>query len=240
MGYFSLKDLGQTISLPAVLQYLTRNNWQTRREGMNIICEGPLDDNQRPIVKYLPVDESYSDYPSRLEELVAVLSILEERPAVEIAREMARSIEHSIPNGASLWEALIAELSRNTDYLLPGKDPKEVAMELRPILAKMDLPIQYDYFVGNVIEQAAFLASYITKNMNDSGTSKLVVWRLCELVLVQAGLHLTLSPDQLDIFYKLAREDDPDNPEKSRDWIDGFAKPDSSYKKKESKRRRHP
>jgi hypothetical protein len=241
MGYFSLKDLGQTISLPAVLEYLTRNNWQTRREGMNIICEGPLDDNQRPIVKYLPADELFSDYPLRLEELVSILSILEDRPAVEVARELAYSVTPSLPPKDSFCDELIIELERYAVRLKPGDAPKQFDMELREILHNMELRIQEESIVGGmVIYQAAFLASRVAKHKLLG--MPLFIWRLCEIVLKSISLQLRLLPDQLDEFYDLALRVNPNNPDELRDWINDHAQPAESFKKNKnaSKRKRPP
>jgi hypothetical protein len=199
---------------------------------MNIICEGPLDDNQRPIVKYLPADESYSDYLSRLEELVASLSILEERPAVEIAREMARSVKPSLPPSGSLVDELITELERYADSLSPGKDPRQVAIELQPLLTNAELMIQQCHFdKKEAFQQAALLAARFTKIITAGTTLELLVWRLCDLVLAQVGLRLCLSTEQLNNFYSIAVTDDPNCPDELLVWINDHAKPAESFKK---------
>ena len=87
--HFRVKEFGRPISLRQALSYLGSRGWRTRNELGLIVCEGPADDAGKPITAFVPNDETCPDYPLRLEDLIFVLSTLEERSAAEIASEMA-------------------------------------------------------------------------------------------------------------------------------------------------------
>ncbi len=53
-----------------------------------LVFEGPADDDGQPIVQVLPSSEQMRDYPLRIEELIAALSILEDRPAADILSDI--------------------------------------------------------------------------------------------------------------------------------------------------------
>jgi len=235
MGYFSLKDLGQYISLQAALEYLARRNWTVRRDGPRIICEGPLDDNQQPIVKFLPAEESFADYPLRLEELIATLSLLEERPALKIACDMAEDVEIGHTATDSLMDAILEELKRNQEYLLPGQDIQRVIDELRPLIAGAEHETQQQPISAwSARQQAALLASRFAKLIVNSPNSQWIIWRLSNLVLLKEGLQLQLLPEQLDEFYSLARADNPDDPEELLLWINKHSISVMQLKRKQS------
>jgi hypothetical protein len=89
-GRFSLKDFGRTPTIPGVLAYLEKAGWKTSRMQDRDVyrCEGPTDDRGEPIVQYLPASEKYPDYGLRLEDLVAAISTIEDRPAIDVVNAM--------------------------------------------------------------------------------------------------------------------------------------------------------
>lgn len=88
---FRVKEIGRPIWLREALPYLDARGWKRRDERGLIVCEGPADDAGDPIVAFVPNDETCPDYPLRIEDLISILSTLEERPAAEIANEMAEA-----------------------------------------------------------------------------------------------------------------------------------------------------
>jgi hypothetical protein len=54
------------------------------------VFEGPADDDGQPIVQVLPSSEQMRDFPQRVEELVAALSVLEDRPPSDILSDMLK------------------------------------------------------------------------------------------------------------------------------------------------------
>jgi hypothetical protein len=80
-------------------EYLIDHGWRQipfKREGL-LVFEGPMDDDGEPIVQVIPRSERSSDFGLRATQLVDALSIIEDRPAEEILRDIrARdpSLEH--------------------------------------------------------------------------------------------------------------------------------------------------
>ncbi len=70
--------------------YLLARGWRVRPFPKQelIYFEGPLDDEGRPIIQLVPSSEQLSDYPYRVQELISTLSAIEERPEVEIYRNI--------------------------------------------------------------------------------------------------------------------------------------------------------
>ena len=118
-GSFNLRDLGRTPTIPGVLIYLSLHGWTYRQNGLLIRCEGPTDDEGQPIVVFLPASEKYSDYPLRLEELIHILSLIEERPAVEIVHEMGEV-------GPWTAESLLDEFKRSAVGVFSIKRPGDL------------------------------------------------------------------------------------------------------------------
>jgi hypothetical protein len=88
------------LTVTAVRDYLLNHNWRLRSfPGPELLVfEGPNDDDGEPIVQVLPSSERLRDYRMRLEDLLGALSVIENRPAVEILSDMLGSTP---TNGAS-------------------------------------------------------------------------------------------------------------------------------------------
>src|SRR4051812_17518501 len=69
-----------------VVSYLTSRGWKPRPYPLPelLVFEGPLSDDGEPIVQVLPSKESMLDFRMRVEELIAALSVLEDRPAADV------------------------------------------------------------------------------------------------------------------------------------------------------------
>lgn len=69
-----------------VRSYLLAHGWRPQPYSALelLVFEGPADDDGQPIVQVLPSSEQMRDFPLRVEELIAALSILEDRPAAVI------------------------------------------------------------------------------------------------------------------------------------------------------------
>jgi hypothetical protein len=77
------------VTVDQVRTYMQDHGWQLQPfPGPELLVfEGPKDDGE-PIIQVLPSSERYRDYRMRLEELIGALSIMEDRPAVEILNDM--------------------------------------------------------------------------------------------------------------------------------------------------------
>jgi hypothetical protein len=214
MGRFGLEDLGYTISLRAAREYLAQHGWRVLEDGLRLVCEGPPDDEGRPIVQFLPPDESYADYPLRLEELISTLRVLEDRPAVEIAAEMAR------------YDDLDEEFSRTGIRFAPGQDPKQAIDQLRALEASAELAIQRNR--GDDLaawEEIALLAVRFVRLVTVNRASSVLLWRRCDRILAQARLRFSSSPELLDELCKRASEATPANLDEVYLWLKAYTKP---------------
>jgi hypothetical protein len=96
------------VHIEQVRDYMLAHGWQIQPDPRSelLIFEGPLADNGQPFVQYLPLSERLRSYRMRLEELIGALSILEDRPCIEILDDMLASassngpVESPRPNGA--------------------------------------------------------------------------------------------------------------------------------------------
>ena len=105
---FRFKEFGRPIWLRDALSYLDSQGWKTRNERGLIVCEGPADDAGVPITAFVPNDEACPDYPLRIEDLISLLGMLEERPAIEIANEMVEAAASTVDKPS------------NSDELIPA------------------------------------------------------------------------------------------------------------------------
>lgn len=73
-----------------VRAYMLCHGWQSQPfPGPELLVFGGLqDDDGEPIVQIVPSSERMSDFRVRTEELIGALSVIEDRPAVEILVEM--------------------------------------------------------------------------------------------------------------------------------------------------------
>lgn len=70
--------------------YLLGRGWKRKPFPRSEVIrfEGPLDDERRPLVQFVPASERLKDFPLRVEEIVSTLSKIEDRPAGEILRDI--------------------------------------------------------------------------------------------------------------------------------------------------------
>ena len=80
--------------------YLLNRGWhlQSYPGPELLVFEGPADDDGQPIVQVLPSSEQMRDFPLRVEELIAALSILEDRPAPDILSDILNEAAASSPS----------------------------------------------------------------------------------------------------------------------------------------------
>jgi len=223
MGRFSLKDLGQPVSLQGAREYLIRLGWQLIEEENRVVCKGPPDDSGRPIVQILPAHESYADCALRLEDLIAALAAMEDRPAVEIAREMCRGDKTTMEATRSLADELIDEFVRRGIQLAPGKDRQEAIGELRALLSEVEGHVT-EGFLGPASRSVAILAARLARLIADDYGSRMYVGWACERALAAGRLTLRLSPREVDELFALARVDALDSPDEVFVWLDKRAK----------------
>ena len=78
------------VRVAGVRSYLLSRGWrpQPYPRPELLVFEGPPDDDGQPIVQVLPSSEQMRDFSMRVEELIAALSILEDRPAPDILSDM--------------------------------------------------------------------------------------------------------------------------------------------------------
>ena len=79
-----------SLTAPAVRSYLLARGWRERTyPGPELLVfEGPPDDEGQPIVQVLPSSERMRDFRMRSEELIAALSVLEDRPACDVLEDV--------------------------------------------------------------------------------------------------------------------------------------------------------
>jgi len=80
------------VRVAGVRSYLLDRGWRPQPyPGPELLVfEGPADDDGQPIVQVLPSSEQMRDFPLRLEELIAALSILEDRPPRDILSDILK------------------------------------------------------------------------------------------------------------------------------------------------------
>jgi hypothetical protein len=78
------------VRVAGVRSYLLARGWRPQPyPGPELLVfEGPTDDDGQPIVQVLPSSEQMRDFPLRVEELIAALSILEDRPPSSILSDI--------------------------------------------------------------------------------------------------------------------------------------------------------
>ena len=86
------------VSVANVEAYLLSLGWKEQpHPGSDLLVfQGPDDNEGEPILQVLPSSERLRDYRMRLEELIAALSLIEDRAAVDILADM---LNGTPPNG---------------------------------------------------------------------------------------------------------------------------------------------
>jgi hypothetical protein len=76
-----------------VRSYLLSRGWQPQPyPGPELLVfGGPVDDDGRPVLQVLPASERMRDFQPRLEELIAALSVMEDRPAQDVLSDILRT-----------------------------------------------------------------------------------------------------------------------------------------------------
>jgi len=219
-GRFSLKDFGSRIPIDSVIEWLRRAEWSVKPDGKDgLLCAGPLDDHKKPITRTLPKNENYADYELRLEDLIATLATVLERPAIEIVHEMASPMKPvgEVSSGPFAVEALITVVEGATGSGLSGEQRQEIVRELTPALRNAELAADVaGPFGGNTIRAVALLAARLAELVPSGEAAKLALWRICSRLLAN---RLVLTPDQLDEFYAIAAADRPVDPENTYVWL---------------------
>jgi hypothetical protein len=90
------------VHVVSVRSYLLGRGWrlQAYPRPELLVFEGPADDDGQPIVQVLPSSEQMRDFPLRIEELIAALSILEDRPASNILSDILNEGVARVPQAA--------------------------------------------------------------------------------------------------------------------------------------------
>lgn len=80
----------QLVRVAEVQSFLLGRGWKRRPfPGPELLVfEGPVDEDGVPIVQVVPSSEQMRDFQLRVEELIAALSVLENRPTGAILNEM--------------------------------------------------------------------------------------------------------------------------------------------------------
>jgi len=98
------------IRVVGIRSYLLRRGWQLQPyPGPELLVFGGRndDDDGEPILQVVPSSERMRDFPMRVEELIAALSVLEDRPAGDILTDILQeptpdsSLPTPEPHGAS-------------------------------------------------------------------------------------------------------------------------------------------
>lgn len=78
------------VRIVGIRSYLLAHGWRLQPYARPelLVFEGPADDDGQPIIQVLPSSEQMRDFPLRVEELIASLSILEDRPASAILSDI--------------------------------------------------------------------------------------------------------------------------------------------------------
>jgi len=217
MGRFSLKDLGQPVLLRGAREYLIQHGWQVVDEENRVVCKGPSDDSGRPIVQILPPHESYADCGLRLEDLIAALAALEDRPAVEIAWEMSRGDQTT-----SLAQELIDGYTQLRLQPPPGRDPDEAFRQLRELAHSVQIAMAPHPL--NPIREVAMLAARFPRLAASGDASRLYLGWACQRAFAAGGITLRLSPTECDELFAIACADSPDEPTNVFKWLNTRAR----------------
>jgi hypothetical protein len=90
------------VRIAGVRSYLLSRGWrpQPYPRPELLVFEGPADDDGQPILQVLPSSEQMRDFPLRVEELIAALSLLEDRPAPDILSDILKEGAPETPSSA--------------------------------------------------------------------------------------------------------------------------------------------
>jgi hypothetical protein len=80
----------RSVRVEGIRTYLLQRNWQLQPyPGPELLVFGGFnDDDGQPVIQVVPSAEHRSDFQMRVEELIAALSVMEDRPATEILNDI--------------------------------------------------------------------------------------------------------------------------------------------------------
>jgi hypothetical protein len=89
----------QLVRVAGVRSYLLDRGWklQSYPGPELLVFGGPTDDNGEPILEVLPSSERMRDFRLRVEELIAALSVIEDRPAGDILNDILLAAAQPVP-----------------------------------------------------------------------------------------------------------------------------------------------
>jgi hypothetical protein len=97
------------VTVGSVRSYLLNRGWrlQTFPGPELLVFEGPKDDDGEPIIQVLPSSEQLRDYRMRVEDLISAVSVIENRPAVQVLNDMlsitpANGVTQYNPDGVNV------------------------------------------------------------------------------------------------------------------------------------------
>jgi hypothetical protein len=84
----------ERVRVDQVRTYLLGRGWRLQPyPGPELLVfEGPKDDDGQPILQVVPSSEQFRDYRMRVGDLIAALSVLEDRPATDILADILGSV----------------------------------------------------------------------------------------------------------------------------------------------------
>ncbi len=104
------------VQVAGVRAYLQQRGWtlQPYPGPELLVFGGPLDDDGEPVIQVVPSDESMLDYRMRIEELIAALSVLEDRLPTEVLADLLHAASGPPrlpvpPNGAAVTASPTAD-----------------------------------------------------------------------------------------------------------------------------------
>lgn len=206
---FRLTDFGKAISLGQAISYLYSHGWKIHINERPIRCEGPEDDAGQPIVAFVPSDDKLVDFPLRLEDLIILLSQLEERPAGAIANDIAsiRDANEAVPPKLVDFVNILKAHVRNRQSSPIGESYVQTMVALAE---NVELA-----FGGGRTMAVALLLGTFAKMHGEFEEPRLLLWRLTEW----AGVILKEpTPKKLDKLYQLAFSSSADY-ESLFDWL---------------------
>lgn len=182
-----------------------------------IRCEGPEDDAGEPVVAFIPSDETLRDFQLRLEDLIVLLSELEERPAVVVANDIA-SVH---PHEESIRPTPIGFVDVLKKHIRRGQTERIAEQYLRTLVVLAE-NVELQLGGGKTIAIALLLDS-CAKMHGEFEEPRLLLWRLAEW----AGIFLKApTPAKLDELYQLAVRTAPESDELF-EWLNANRAEDS-------------
>lgn len=101
-GVTNIQELFRRISANNVKTYMTHRGWRICPSDPAVLqFEGPFGDNGEPVQQWIWASEQHPKFRNRIPNLIFALNVLEKRESLEIANEVADSLEAAIPTPAA-------------------------------------------------------------------------------------------------------------------------------------------